>query len=144
MFGRAVLVWMLIVPVAIANGMLRELLLVPTLGEPAARAISSLTLATAVVLVARMSLARIGPATLSAAWTVGLIWLALTLAFEFLAGHYLFGAPWQALLAEYNVAAGRLWIVVLVAALVSPPMMFRVAHSHPEGADLSAPRGARP
>jgi hypothetical protein len=129
MFGRAVLVWVLIVPMAIANGMLRDLLLVPLLGDFAARAVSCITLSAAVLLVAWISLAWIGPPTMSAAWAVGVIWLALTLAFEFLAGHYLFGTSWQALRAEYNIVAGRLWIVVLITTLAATPLMFRAVHS---------------
>ena len=39
---------------------------------------------------------------------IGLTWLALTLAFEFLAGHYLFGSPWSKLLADYDVRHGRI------------------------------------
>jgi hypothetical protein len=44
----------------------------------------------------------------------------LTLAFEFLAGHYLFGDPWERLLAEYNVARGRFWVLVPITTLLAP------------------------
>jgi hypothetical protein len=140
MFGRAVLVWALIVPIAIANGMFRELLLVPLLGDLAARGVSCFTLSAAVLFVAWMSLAWIGPPTMSAAWTVGAVWLALTLAFEFLAGRYLFGTSWEALRAEYNIIAGRLWIIVLVTTVAAPPLMFRAAHSPAPGGNVSAAR----
>ncbi len=125
MLGRAAVVWMCIVPVAIVNGMLRDVVLAPYLGDPAARAISCVTLAAAVLVVAWMSIAWIGPRTAGAAWMVGVIWLNLTLAFEFLAGHYVFGTPWAALRADYNIFAGRLWVLVLAAALTGPRIMFR-------------------
>jgi hypothetical protein len=140
MFGRAVLAWTFIVPLAIANGMARELLLVPLLGDLAARAVSCFTLAGAVLFVTWMSLAWIGPATILDAWTIGLIWLALTLAFEFLAGHYVFGTSWDALRAEYNILAGRLWILVLVVTLTAPPLTFQAVHSPAAGGDVSAAR----
>ena len=37
---------------------------------------------------------------------VGIAWVALTVAFEFLAGHYVFGNSWEKLLADYNVLRG--------------------------------------
>ena len=125
MLGRAAVIWMCIVPVAIVNGMLRDMVLAPYLGDSTARAISCVTLAAAVLVVARMSIAWIGPPTTGAAWMVGVIWLNLTLAFEFLVGHYVFGTPWAALRADYNIFAGRLWVLVLAAALTGPRIMFR-------------------
>jgi hypothetical protein len=50
----------------------------------------------------------------------------LTLAFEFLAGHYLFGHPWATLLADYNLARGRIWLLVLVATLLGPVLAYAV------------------
>jgi hypothetical protein len=48
------------------------------------------------------------------------MWVALTLAFEFLAGHYLFGTPWNQLLADYNVLGGRIWALALVTTAIAP------------------------
>ena len=113
-------IWTCIVPVAIVNGMLRDVALAPYLGDPTPRAISCVTLAAAILVVARMSIAWIGPPTAGAAWMVGVIWLNLTLAFEFLVGRYVFGTPWGALRADYNIFAGRLWVLVFAAALTGP------------------------
>jgi hypothetical protein len=143
MVTRAAVVWTFIVPIAIANGALRQFVLVPFVGEPIARAVSSLILAGAVLLVTWLFLAWIGPLTPSDAWTIGVIWLCLTLAFEFLVGHYGFGTTWEALRAEYNLLAGRLWILVLVATVTAPPLMFRV-HSPAPGGNVSAAGEARP
>jgi hypothetical protein len=62
----------------------------------------------------------IGPGTTRRAWAVGILWLSLTVAFEFLAGHYAFGHPWPSLLADYNALRGRVWLLVLVATFVAP------------------------
>jgi hypothetical protein len=50
---------------------------------------------------------------------VGIAWLLLTVAFEFLAGHYLFHNPWARLLEDYNVFRGRIWVLVLLTTLVA-------------------------
>jgi hypothetical protein len=96
------------------------------LGEQTGRALSPLLLAVLVVVVAWLSVRWIRPLGRRGAWPVGLFWLGLTLAFEFLAGHYLFGDPWERLLAEYNVAQGRLWLLVPVTTLIAPVLAERL------------------
>lgn len=46
--------------------------------------------------------------------------MILTLGFEFLAGHYLFGSSWEKLLADYNVARGRIWLLIPIVTLLAP------------------------
>ena len=47
-------------------------------------------------------------------------WVAPTVGFEFLAGHYVFGNGWERLIADYNVFRGRIWILVLAANIFAP------------------------
>jgi hypothetical protein len=125
MLGRATLIWFTILIVAIANGALREGLLKARLGDDAAHVISALLLSVAVFVVTRMTIRWIGPANHREAWSIGLSWLGLTVAFEFLAGHYLFGTPWPVLLNDYRLFEGRLWILVLASALLAPVVLSR-------------------
>lgn len=138
MLARAIAVWFTITPVAILNGALRDVVLAPRLGDLIARAVSGFTLAGAILAITWISLPWIRPASLGASWTIGLLWLAMTLAFEFGAGHYLFKTPWSALLADYNVFAGRLWILVLVTTLAAPPLIYRAVHNPAADAENSA------
>ena len=48
----------------------------------------------------------------------------MTLTFEFVAGHYLFRTAWSTLLADHNLLAGRLWILVLIATTIAPACVF--------------------
>jgi hypothetical protein len=125
------MIWLAIVPVAIINGTVRDMLIAPSLGDPIARALSCLILSAAVLLIASMSIRWIGARTATDAWRIGTLWLALTLAFEFVVGHYVFGSPWDALLADYDVFDGRLWIVVLAATLSAPRLAQRVRRLFP-------------
>ena len=54
------------------------------------------------------------------AWRVGGLWLALTIAWEFLFFHYLDGYSWEELSGNYAFWKGNLWVLVLVAVLVLP------------------------
>lgn len=66
----------------------------------------------------------IAPRGVEEAWAVGVGWVALTLAFEFLGGHFLFGKSWTELTVDYNLLAGRIWVLVLVVTLLAPVIAF--------------------
>src|SRR5688572_33055357 len=106
MLKRLLIVWFAMLIMASANGGVREAVLVPMMGPGPARAVSTLLLCAIVFLLTYSTIAWIGPRSSRDAWVIGGLWVALTLAFEFLAGHYLFGNPWSDLLAEYNVFRG--------------------------------------
>ncbi len=84
------------------------------------RIISTLLLSAFIFILAWLTIGWIGPRSTQQAWLVGAAWLLLTLAFEFLAGHYLFRNSWSSLLADYNVLRGRIWVLVLITTLVAP------------------------
>jgi len=50
----------------------------------------------------------------------GVYWLCWTVAFEFIFGHFVFGNFWEKLFADYDIFAGRIWILVLLTILVAP------------------------
>lgn len=112
--------WIGAVVLAIANGTLREKVYGPRMSELAAHQVST---AIALVLfgIYYLLLAWAFPLESAAqALQVGLIWLLLTVLFEFIFGHYVVGHPWSHLLRDYNLAAGRLWVLVLVWITVAP------------------------
>ena len=109
---------------AFANAAWREGWLMPRLGDRPSHAISSVTLSIAILLAGWYVTGWVRPESRQQAWAVGAIWLCLTLAFEFLAGHFLFGRSWHVLLADYNLVAGRLWVLVLVTTLTTPLVAF--------------------
>jgi hypothetical protein len=120
MYWKAVVVWLLIMMLAIANGGLRGLVLAPAFGEVAGRIVSTLLLSALILAAAWSTIAWIAPSSRATALRVGALWLALTLVFKFGAGHYLFGAPWERLFEDYNVLHGRIWVVVLAACVAAP------------------------
>ena len=117
---RAFLLWLVFLAAAILNGVFRQKMLVVRFGELGAHVLSSLLLSAVIFGATYLALPWLGLDSQRDAWVVGGCWLALTVAFEFLAGHYFFAVPWNTLLADYNVAAGRTWIVVLLVTLIAP------------------------
>lgn len=121
---RSVAAWGLLVVIAVANGALREYLLAPRLGAQAGHVVSTIVLCAAIFVVALLTVRWIGPRGRRDAVLIGATWLALTLAFEFLAGHYLFGNSWEKLFADYNLPRGRVWILVPLVTLFAPAWAF--------------------
>lgn len=117
---RLLLLWAAIIPMAIANGILRDTVLVGTLGPKRARTVSGLILS-AVIL---------GWTLLTVPWVplpghlhyagVGLAWLTLTVAFEFLFGRFVARKSWPELLRAYRFENGDIWPLVLATVAVSP------------------------
>ena len=126
MIGRAGLVWLGLLAVAVGNGALRQGVLVPRMGETVGRALSSVTLSAAILVMAWLTIGWLAPRSAEGAWRIGGLWLALTLAFELLAGHYLFGTPWSTLLADYDLRRGRIWVLVLITTAVAPLVAARL------------------
>ena len=56
---------------------------------------------------------------------IGMVWLAMTVAFEFLFGHYVAKRPWRDLFLDYNLFAGRVWLVVLVWVTIAPYVFYQ-------------------
>ena len=117
---HALLVWMIFAVVAIANGGLREAVLVRAFGDRLAHVLSTLILASCILGITAALLPWLNVQTTRQAWMMGGLWLSLTILFEFLAGHFLFRVPWSKLFADYNVGRGRIWILVLVVTLTAP------------------------
>jgi hypothetical protein len=121
---RTVFIWFGLLIVAVLNGGFREAVLLPRMGRGLAQGVSTLMLSLLIVAAGWVSLQWIGPRTMQDAWTIGVTWVALTLAFEFLGGHFIFGRPWQELLGDYNLFAGRIWVMVLIVTLMTPVIAF--------------------
>ena len=120
---RAALGWLVLLLLAVLNGAFRQALLIPWTGEGAGHIVSTLLLAAIILGATWLLLPWIRAASARDAWVIGTLWLMLTIAFEFLGGHYLFGAAWDELLAAYNLAEGRIWILIPITTLLAPVMV---------------------
>jgi hypothetical protein len=118
--------WMPMVLIAIANGALRELWYRKHVGELHAHQISTV-FAILLFAVYISAIVRIWPPRSPRhAFTVGLMWLGLTLAFEFLFGHYVSGLSPSDLLHDYNLLVGRIWVLIPIWITVAPSLFCRL------------------
>jgi hypothetical protein len=120
--------WLGIIPLAILNGTLRELVYKDRVGPMAGHYISTLVLISLVSIYLHFLDRRWPIPTRRIAVEMGGTWLALTVLFEFGFGHYVDGASWERLLEQYDVTRGYIWIMVLIWARVGP-LVARELHS---------------
>lgn len=116
---RVLAVWTGILALAVANGALREAVLIPQLGRTPGLVLSGALLSTLILLVAYLSLPWLGVRRPAQTLGVGLAWLLLTLAFEFSFG-LLRGKPLSEILQAYTFSDGNLWPIVLVVTALAP------------------------
>ncbi len=124
--GKYLLAWAPMVLIAIANGVIREAWYAKRLNELRAHQVSTLSgmLLFGIYIWALMRIWP--PESKGQALFIGLIWLGLTIAFEFLFGHYIAGHPWSRLFQDYNILAGRVWAVVLLWVALAPSLFYRL------------------
>lgn len=122
--GLAMGLWLVIVAVAIGNGYLGNIVIAALVGDYGAHVYKTVVVILAVFLMAWIYARRTrGVEWAGEALAVGILWLGLTIVFEFIFGHFVLGSPWERLIADYRIWQGRLWILVLVADLVAPLLM---------------------
>jgi hypothetical protein len=113
-------VWLIMLIAAFANGAVRELLLIPRLGEQIGHVISVLILSGAIFAITYVFVRTLRPLPSSTLLGLGAFWLVLSLLFEVGFFHYVMHEPWNKLWADYNLFQGRWLIVVWLTTLFSP------------------------
>ena len=118
--------WIGLVFLAILNGTLREKGYAQFMSELSAHQLSTFIF---IVLSGVYMYAVVGWYRLHSsreALLVGALWVCMTVAFEFLFGHYVMGHSWSKLFHDYNLLQGRVWALVLVWTLFAPYIFYRM------------------
>jgi hypothetical protein len=126
MFWKYFFAWFGLVVLGLLNATIRQVVYARYLSELAGHQISTLTLA---VLVGLYAWALSGFLKLSSpgeAIGVGLMWMVLTIVFEFALGRYVVGDSWGTLLRAYNLLEGRVWGLFVLWVGVAPYVFYRI------------------
>lgn len=123
---KAAALWSAILVLAILNGILREKMLVPALGGVAGFIASGIILSVCIFFVAFAAVPWYGQLTSRRWLSVGLLWLLLTLVFEFSFGWFVQHKTWPELLDAYTFQGGNIWPIDLATTFVSPWLAAKV------------------
>lgn len=118
--------WIGLVFLAIVNGAIREKTYGKIMPELAAHQLSTLT---GLILLGVCIWVLTGWFKIESsqqALLIGGMWLIMTIAFEFVFGHYVMGHSWENLLSDYNLLKGRIWLLMLIGTTVAPYLFYRI------------------
>ncbi len=123
---KYIIAWIPMIVIAITNGALRELVYGKFTTEIRAHQISTLLGCMFFGLYIYGVMRFWKPESASVALRIGLVWVALTICFEFIFGHYVAGHSWRRLLQDYSIFTGRVWILALIWLAFAPYVFFRL------------------
>lgn len=119
----SVAVWAGLAILAILNAVVRELLIAPVVGDYWGHVTSTVTFLSGLSVVSYLYFGRYRNHSFRELVAIGIMWPVMTIVFEFGFGHYIMGNTWDALLADYNLLAGRLWSLVPLS-MAAVPLLF--------------------
>ena len=137
--------WLVLAAIATVGGIVRELWLVPLIGELRAHQVGTAIVASAFLgaIAAFVGRMRLSPRE---ALVIGAAWLFCAIAFEFGFGHYVDGLSWTRLLSDYDLSEGRLllvlWLVVGIGPFLIASRQQRRARDWPDVRDIRRPVGS--
>ncbi|WP_338733470.1 hypothetical protein [Mangrovimonas cancribranchiae] len=118
--------WFPMVLVAILNGLFREKVVANKFNELQAHQLSTLSMIVFFGIYVWVLFKIWQPESTNQTLLIGLLWLVLTVIFEFLFGHYVVGHSWSKLLLDYNILKGRVWGLFLIWITVSPYVIYHL------------------
>lgn len=116
---KSLIVWICFIPAAILNGGFREYVLTKYMDTASATAISGILLSILILLITWLLLPRLVTLNRKESYMTGIIWMVLTIIFEFTSGIGT-GVSMKELLAAYNPFSGNLWILVVLTTMLAP------------------------
>jgi hypothetical protein len=122
LWRRALVAWAVMAVAMTLNGVFRVTVLVPRWGETVAGWISAILGILLLQTIVWRALHAERPSSIQRLGMAAL-WLMLTVGFECTVGRWVDGKSWSELWANYDLAQGKLWPIVL-ASLVAAPFLW--------------------
>lgn len=116
---KILLIWFCFIPIAILNGGLREYVLNQYFPTNKALIISGVLLSLFIFLITGLFLPRVKSFSRLNSIQTGVLWMILTVCFEFGFG-LATGTNWKELMEAYNLSNGNLWIIVVLSTFLAP------------------------
>jgi hypothetical protein len=115
--------------IAVANGALRQSIFVKGMSELRSHQLSTVTGSVFMGMFIWFVVHIWPPSSSLQALAVGLIWLGLTVIFETFMGLVLQHRPMEQVLEQYNLLAGRVWVLLLAWITIAPLLFLRIQNA---------------
>ncbi len=126
---RYTIAWVPMLFIAIANGALREFTFGKVMSELRAHQLSTAIGSILIGLFVYAVIRRWPLSTGKQAIAVGVMWLLLTVIFEFAFGRLVSNRSWILPLNDYDLFQGRVWVLFLAWLTISPYVFFRAQNA---------------
>ena len=113
-------VWIILAVSAIVVAIFRIHVLLPPFGEQTAHQLGTVLYLIVQFIIIYLFIRKMKIRDVKTLLGIGILWVVITVIFEFVFGHYVMGHSWQKLFADYNLFNGRLWILVLINNITAP------------------------
>lgn len=123
---KYIISWLPGIPIAIMNGLIRTYFYTTFIGEFGAHQLSVLSFVVLFGCYVWIIFPWLNPVSRKESLLIGLVWVLLTVLFEFIFGHYVMGHTWEVLFSDYNLLQGRLWVLVLLWIFFAPFVIDRI------------------
>lgn len=124
---HALAVGLLFLGTAVIPGTNGERVIAPALGDQSAHVIGTPLFIAAVLAITWAFVGKVSQVVrLFDLWLIGVLWTAMTMCFELGFFHFVAGVPWDKLLADYSIVAGRLCGLVLLTTLCGSALVGRL------------------
>jgi hypothetical protein len=117
---RGIVVWVVFIFAESLNGAVRIFWLMPTLGEVWAERISFVIGSVLILTIATLLVHWMQIPQRSQQFSIGILWLLLTLGFEIALGRFAFGYSWSQIAADYDLRQGGLMPIGLAWLIFAP------------------------
>lgn len=118
--------WLGMVILAILNGVMREKSYGRFMPELTAHQLSTFFMLVFIGAYVRLLTGLFRIESSGQALLTGGMWFVMTVAFEFVFGHYVMGHSWRRLFYDYNLLKGRVWLLVLIWVAVAPCLFYQI------------------
>lgn len=120
---KHLLLWLPMIVLAFGNATLRELVFIKQFSEFRAHQLSTITLIILCSIYIWFVFPLLNIQNSKQALLIGLVWVLLTVAFEFSLGR-LTNKSWQYLFRDYDLFAGRIWLLFLFCLFILPYLVY--------------------
>ena len=128
MLWKYTLLWLGLAVLGIINCTIRNLFYKDALGELLAHQVSTVTLIILIGIYTWVFSLTWNLQSASQALLIGLIWVSMTVIFEFVFGHFVMSHPWAVLFHDYNILEGRIWLLILIWTATAPLVVYKLQH----------------
>jgi len=125
MIKKSIFIWLSIIPLAILNGGLRDLVLTPLISRAYSLPLSGITLCLVIFIVSLIFIPRLGRGTERDYIKMGLLWMVLTICFECALG---MDRPFSEMIEAYDITTGNLWLLVVLFVGIVPWLIKKIKH----------------